>query len=101
MGTYKCGQGTTGLTLIISQNNNAPELDAEYKFYPITSNPNVPSGSYLMKGTINGQKINLTGSKWIKQPNGYVMVDIECTWDKSNKTLKGIICNNEFKLTKQ
>ena len=33
----------TGLTLSISQNNNAPELDAEFKFYPVTSNFNVPS----------------------------------------------------------
>jgi len=101
VGTYKCGQGTTGLTLSISQNNNAPELDAEFNFYPVTSNLNVPSGSYLMKGTINGQKISLKGTEWIQQPDGYGMVDIECTWDKTNKTLKGIICNNEFKLTKQ
>lgn len=101
VGTYKCGQGITGLTLSIRKQNNASKFEAEFKFYPVKLNPNVPSGSYLMRGVITGQKIKLKGTEWINQPLGYDMVDIECTWDKSNKTLRGIICNNEFVLTKQ
>jgi hypothetical protein len=74
-GTYTCSQGLTGLRLTIkAAAGNA--LYATFAFYPVPSNPSVPSGSYSMTGFMDPAGIFLNGNQWISQPAGYDMVNI-------------------------
>ncbi len=100
-GTYTCSQGETGLTLSISARGN--KLTATFSFYPVPSNPGVPTGSYKMEGTIKGNKIDLSGTEWINQPSGYSMIDVIGTLDETNKTISGSMCaaQTPYTLTKQ
>lgn len=78
-GEYTCGQGNTGLRLTVKtpSGDTAP---ATFEFFPVSSNPSVPDGSYSVVGAIspNGQLV-FKQQQWINQPNGYVMVDLRVT----------------------
>ncbi|MCX5410421.1 serine/threonine-protein kinase [Streptomyces sp. NBC_00059] len=73
-GTYRCGQGETGLTLTITDTDGA--LTATFDFYPIDSNPDVPRGSFAMRGTRVGTRMDLYGDHWIARPEDYLMVGL-------------------------
>jgi len=81
-GTWKgsylgCAQGPTGLTLIVKPaGRTGNELAAKFEFYALATNPGVPSGSYTMRGYLFPGVVVLYASKWIKQPGGYVTVDL-------------------------
>jgi hypothetical protein len=74
-GTYTCAQGLTGLRLTIMA-AAGDALRATFAFYPVPSNPSVPSGSYSMTGFIDPAGIFLDGDRWVRQPAGYYMVNI-------------------------
>ena len=75
VGTYECPQGLTGVTLTIS--GNSADLDATFSFYAHPSNPDVPSGSFSMDGSLGcGGNLVLFGRNWIVQPDGYNSLDI-------------------------
>jgi hypothetical protein len=74
-GSYHCSQGETGLRLEISTNTDST-LTAKFIFYPISSNPGVPSGSFAMVGKYSETGIVLRQDHWIDQPAGYTMVDL-------------------------
>ena len=69
---FGCGQGTTGLRLVIKRNGTSGnKLKATFNFYAVASNPGVPSGSYAMRGYWFPGGVELTGTRWINQPSGY------------------------------
>lgn len=73
-GTYTCNQGLTGIKMTITgpSDNN---LQATVDFYPVSSNPGVPNGSYVMTGNYSSSGgLVLTPDHWIDQPPGYQMV---------------------------
>ncbi|MGW0783475.1 protein kinase domain-containing protein [Streptomyces sp. NPDC002913] len=73
-GTYHCGQGETGLTLTITDTDGA--LTATFDFYPVASNPDVPKGTFAMRGTRIGTRMDLYGDRWINEPEDYLMVGL-------------------------
>ncbi|MEU3609813.1 hypothetical protein AB0E83_30880 [Streptomyces sp. NPDC035033] len=73
-GSYYCGQGQTGLTLTISRNGGA--LTATFEFYPLASNPDVPRGSFAMRGTHTGTRMDLSADHWLERPENYLMVGL-------------------------
>lgn len=81
-GTYICRQGLTSLKLVITA-KSSNDIDAVFNFFAHPSNPSVPSGSFRMKGSYtvsNSQNtpalLNLKGTSWIKQPPGWITVDL-------------------------
>ena len=90
-GTWKgsyagCAQGPTGLTLIVRPaGKTGNQLAATFEFHALPSNPAVPSGSYTMKGYLFPGVVVLYASKWIKQPGGYILVDLAGPLPKAGK----------------
>jgi hypothetical protein len=98
IGTWKgeyfgCGQGTTGLRLVIKRNGaSGNKVKATFNFYAVASNPGVPAGSYAMRGYWFPGGVELTGTRWIKQPPGYGFVGLVGPSPlKSAKTFKGVV----------
>ncbi len=87
-GSYICGQGETNLTLdTLAQDTG--EIVVVFSF---GGNNNAPKGSYSLIGKWSGSKFSLKSDKWIEQPNGYVMVDID--GEISERGLSGNIINS-------
>ena len=74
-GTYVCSQGETGLRLAI-QATAGGALTATFNFYAVPANPRVSSGSFTMTGTSSHSGVHLTHGHWIKEPAGYMTVDL-------------------------
>ncbi|SNS34816.1 hypothetical protein SAMN06264365_11454 [Actinoplanes regularis] len=81
-GTYRCGQGLTGMELIIYIVDSRT-LRATFNFFPVASNPGVPRGSIAKKGTYDSSSFTLQGDYWIEQPAGYGMTEDSATFDSS------------------
>jgi hypothetical protein len=76
-GSYTCGQGLTGLDLWIQPPGKHGSLSATLNFYPLTSNPSVPVGSFTMRGTYHSaSRIDLQYRRWILEPSGYFMFSL-------------------------
>jgi hypothetical protein len=103
-GTWKgsylgCNQGPTGLTLIVEPaGQTGNQLAAKFEFHALPSNPGVPSGSYTMKGYLFPGIVVLYGNKWIKQPSGYIMVDLAGPLPKSGKFSGAVSTCSTFSL---
>lgn len=101
VGRYECPQGVTGLTLEIV---TAPSgATATFRFYAVPENPGVPSGSFVMRGTVRGDVVELVPDHWIEQPTDYWMVGLVGSIDASGTTLRGRIRETEcgaFELTR-
>ena len=78
-GRYICNQGVTALHLIIQNAGKPGAIVATFSFGPPPENPEVPKGTYVMRGKYDraAQRVMLTGERWIKQPDGYVMVGLD------------------------
>ncbi|MBC7795504.1 MAG: caspase family protein [Pyrinomonadaceae bacterium] len=89
VGEYSCGQGLTGLTIDIEESNG--KVKADFKFYPLVSNPKAQSGEFLYEGTYdaNSKAMKLKGVRWIKQPANYFMVDLKGKFDLPTKSFIG------------
>jgi len=76
-GTYTAGQGQTGLTLIIFQEEN--NYKAIFEFYSVQGSRNAASGSYYMNVSYDQSTgmYTLTGYEWINQPSGYGFANLE------------------------
>ena len=99
-GSYTCSLTEIGLTLTISESGN--NIYAIFEFYPI-NNSKGASGSFRMKGIFNknDKTLILNKDKWINQPSGYRMVNIEKgRLENNGQKLAGIICGNRFELKK-
>ena len=88
-GSYTANQGDTSLSLKIDSCKYDGTVTATFNFGPLSSNPDVPNGSYKMEGTIDfeNNKIVLNGTEWIDQPDGYVFIDIDGTLDRDKMTI--------------
>lgn len=93
-GKYDCRQGVTALELTIDVAANG-DANALFMFGPHEQNPNIPSGSYRMTGTVREAgpllEVRLVPLEWISQPENYVMVGINADSDRARHTLTGVI----------
>jgi eukaryotic-like serine/threonine-protein kinase len=75
-GTYDCGQGLTGLRLTITGPAGGA-LMATVDFYPLSTNPGVPEGSYELVGRYSPTDgLVLNPDYWIDEPANYEMVGL-------------------------
>jgi hypothetical protein len=76
-GSYLCGQTQTFLQLELAASADGT-LTGVFKFGGMrTPEINYSVGSYSLAGTWRGAQFQLKKNKWIVQPPGYQMVDIE------------------------
>jgi hypothetical protein len=88
-GNYACGTADSRLELELKSKDDGT-ISAIFNFGGIkTPEFSYSLGSYSMKGTWKGTHFILKGDKWIKQPEGYTMVDIE--GDITTKGVAGTI----------
>lgn len=76
-GAYTCGQGKTGLTLTL---DSTPEgqVSGTFAFWPRGDNPGAARGSFTIEGGITPDgALSLRGVRWLVQPSGYGMVNLE------------------------
>jgi hypothetical protein len=94
-GTYVCSQGLTGLDLRVEASASG-KLTAFADFYPVPSNPDVPSGSVLWTGSYNAKGVTFTPVKWLVEPPGYEMVGLSgaTPGSKGVNTFRGSISNS-------
>lgn len=89
-GSYSCSQGETGLTLKIKGKSNGTFFGT-FQFYPLASNSNAKSGKFSFTGTFDASgKVVITQKKWLKQPDNYIMVDLNGELENEN-TIRGKI----------
>jgi hypothetical protein len=76
-GSYFCGQGETSMVLDLAAKPDG-SITAVMQFGANSSRTtNYIVGSYSLKGTYKGSHFILRSQQWIKQPDGYAMVDME------------------------
>lgn len=83
-GSYACQQGETGLRLTIwSEQENGTRLKALFEFFPLATNPRVPSGSLVLAGAFESasRRLVLQPAYWRDQPPGYKAVGIDVQLD--------------------
>ncbi|MCP4563096.1 MAG: hypothetical protein GY873_33180 [Bosea sp.] len=90
-GTYVCAQGKTGLTLTIDRQDGS-RFSGVFQFYPLRENITVPEGCFTVSGRIRGGgALDITGSKWIKRPAGYITVDLHGRVGQGGADLSGTV----------
>ncbi|MBS1121077.1 MAG: putative serine/threonine-protein kinase pkwA [Deltaproteobacteria bacterium] len=94
-GRYKCGQGFTGVRLVIDAHSTG-EAIATFEFGALPENPGVPSGAYQLRGRLQrtvdgGFEAKLSPDQWLDQPAGYVMVGVTAVTDAERHVLRGTI----------
>jgi hypothetical protein len=87
-GSYTCSQGLTGLRLTVTDTSGA--LSAVFDFYPVPSNPDVPAGSFTMRGSYSAAGVVLNQNYWISEPDGYEMVNLTAP-PPSGNTMEGTV----------
>ncbi|WP_144120628.1 hypothetical protein [Catellatospora sichuanensis] len=88
-GTYRCRQGLTGMKLTVFVVDDH-EVEATFEFYPVSSNPDVPRGSSVLKGTYTATGFTLRPDHWIKRPGDYVLVGLEASFSpRAGQSLRG------------
>lgn len=90
-GKYICGQGITALHLTIQKVSAGKMIAATFSFGPLPENPDVPTGSYTMRGTYDAasRRVRLTGEKWVDAPDGYIMVPLDGYLSTSGQKISG------------
>lgn len=105
MGYYDCGQGRTGVRLIINEVSNN-KFSGYFQFFPHYSNysKNVGIGVTKISGEFyssDNVKIDLT--EWIYNPYNYMLVNIQASMDGTssiNGTMLDSSCG-DFEVEKQ
>ncbi len=66
-------------------------IEATFNFYGTQSNPNLPSGKYIMNGKWDRKsgKLSLGGVAWIQRPPRYDMVPLSGTMDDKAGVFQG------------
>ena len=75
IGTYRCGQGVTGLRLTL-QKSQGLALTGTFEFFPERSSRPCPFREWTPRGAYSAAGLDLVGDHWIKQPSGYLMVGL-------------------------
>lgn len=95
-GSYVCAQGTTALRLSLVVRGGSAAI-ATFEFGPHPDNPKLPSGEFLLTGTVRllsrGQlQVKLVPDRWITRPGeGWQMVGLSATSDPGQRLLSGHI----------
>ena len=91
-GSYICSQGPTDLTLRI-QSADDSRVDVVFDF---SHGPTGAYGAYRMSGTYDPSTrgLRLTAGSWIRQPPGYMSVDMSGTVDEKRTVFTGKILNS-------
>lgn len=95
-GSYDCAQGVTSLRLVIETRSTGGAAMGKFEFGPHDANPNLPTGSFWMKGTVQLAasgvlEIRLAPDRWIQQPAGWVMVPLRVTSNPEQRAITGSI----------
>jgi hypothetical protein len=75
-GWYRCAQGDTGARLT-AYRTPLGTIEGQFDFFPLASNPRVPSGSYIVRVVSSANQTTLVGSRWLIQPPTFAMVDLQ------------------------
>ncbi|MBP5379541.1 MAG: hypothetical protein J6Y64_08385 [Ruminococcus sp.] len=92
-GTYVATQGLTALDLSVFGTDDDGDIQALFSFHEDPANPGVPTGSYLMEGTVKKFEKNeaivveFTGSEWEKHPETYHIIDFTAYFDIKKGTV--------------
>ncbi len=73
-GSYSCAGGPTNAGARISiadWSGNTFRVIGE--MYPLPSSPQVPRGKAELRGTFDGNRVTLTGGRWLNRPEGYAL----------------------------
>ncbi len=92
-GPYYCSQGVTQMTLTVLE-REGDQVTAEFVFYANADNPNIPTGCYVVEGTLGEgtDGVSLRPKEWIEQPDaGWVMTPIRATLDPQTRLMRGWI----------
>ncbi|WP_132111943.1 hypothetical protein [Actinocrispum wychmicini] len=92
-GTYICGQGETGLKLDIGAADTIGTAEVTFTFFPLASNPQAASGSYVMKLSATAGQLKFVQDHWVQRPNGYDMVDLLVQGQPESDTMDGKVVN--------
>jgi len=93
-GTYVATQGLTALDFFVFGTDEDGVIQALFSFHEDPANRGVPTGSYLMQGTVTDEdddddiiEVKFTGSEWEKHPDTYHILDFTGTFDLKKGTL--------------
>ena len=93
-GTYVATQGLTALDFSVFGTDEDGVIHALFSFHEDPANMGVPTGSYLMEGTVSDDyddddiiEVKFTGSEWEKHPDTYHILDFTGKFDLKNGTL--------------
>jgi len=93
-GTYVATQGLTALDFSVFGTDEDGVIQALFSFHEDPANRGVPTGSYLMEGTVSDDdddddiiEVKFTGSEWEKHPDTYHILDFTGTFDLKKGTL--------------
>jgi hypothetical protein len=90
VGTYRCAQGETGLTLRLRESGDGT-LQGLFHFWPLAENPDAAEGCFAMRGTPTaGSGLRLAAGRWLLRPEDYVTVDLKGTLDAEGR-LRGVV----------
>jgi eukaryotic-like serine/threonine-protein kinase len=94
-GSYFCTQGVTDVTLTL-RGETGGEAVAVFEFYANATNPDVPDGSFTMRGSIgvdadaaSGPSVHLVGERWINRPEGATMVNVSGRFYSNGEAFAG------------
>lgn len=90
-GEYFCEQGTTGMSLQIIGGKDANSIFAIFHFFPLASNPNVPPGSFVVKGVFDSRRgfLDMEPFSWITRPTGFVAAGLRGTSTDGGNSFEG------------
>jgi hypothetical protein len=89
-GKYVCGQGVTGLHLIVAQKGGASVV-ALIHFFPLPENPRAAEGCYTAVGSYDAGNGNFDfhPQDWLIHPRRYLMADVHGKLDAAGETITG------------
>jgi hypothetical protein len=90
-GEYLCEQGGTGLNLQILGDDGHGMTYGIFHFFPLPTNPNVPAGSFVLKGLFDVDRgmIQMEPTTWITRPIGYRAVGLNGASTDGSVTFEG------------
>ena len=88
-GRYVCGQGETGLSLVLGVDG----VHGVFYFYPVPGNPRVPHGCFdVSHGYEPGTRtVLVTPGSWRMRPRGFVSGGIQGTLSADGRSISGRI----------
>jgi len=102
-GTYEAEQGLTALDLSIFGCSKKGKVQALFSFHEDPSNKGVPTGSYLMEGTVeeydgkNIVTVDFRGADWKKKPDTYHIIEFTAEIDIEAGTVRSKDYNMKLK----